>query len=98
MVGGDVYDPNPNVFHYIYHQDPQGRQNAQWIFEPVLDGQGKQKMYSPKPGGPEYALYRVRDRKHRKYLWVESFVGWMALAHKSADEASKWYRIPRAGQ
>jgi hypothetical protein len=92
MVAGDIYDQN------VYHQDPQGRQNAQWIFEPVLDGQGKRKTYSPKPGGPEYALYRVRDRLHGKYLSVYEVAHFVPVGHKSADEASKWYRIPRTGQ
>jgi hypothetical protein len=92
MCAGDIYDQN------VYHQDPQGRQNAQWIFEPVLDGQGKKKMYSPKPGGPEYALYRVRDRLHGKYLSVYEVAHFVPLGHYSADRASNWYRIPRAGQ
>ena len=85
LVAGDAYD------HWVYFQLPRNRDNAKWIFEPVLDVGGKPVIYHREADQRDYPVYRIHDKVHKKYLSVNGpdYVG--PLRHES--EGSPWIQL-----
>lgn len=61
IVAGDHWDG------HVYLQDPGAKKNAQWTLEPTTKS-------ITRTNGKTYPGYRVRDREHKKYLAVNTWV------------------------
>lgn len=85
LIAGDVYDGN------IYHQDPNGRQNALWRLTPVGDGSFILTDLKHRKALVGRAAARVGSRLNR-----QSDVPPIFPERSAEHDAVEWDRRPRA--